>query len=108
MEQPGCLHATMDLYKWATKLGPLLPGDLWLDTFRLACDVRATDMEASPYDLRAWGYEPVAVETPAGRAEYVRRQKEFAGRGQQLRERIVSLIETAYPDLATTTGGDRL
>ncbi|MGO2516197.1 MAG: 3-methyladenine DNA glycosylase, partial [Corynebacterium variabile] len=56
----------------------------------------------------AWGDEPVAVETPAGRAEYVRRQKEFAGRGQQLRERIVSLIETAYPDLATTTGGDRL
>lgn len=107
MEQPGCLHATMDLYKWATKLGPLLPGDLWLDTFRLACDVRATDMEASPYDLRAWGHEPVAVETPAGRAEYVRRQKEFAGRGQQLRERIVSLIETAYPDLATTTGGER-
>jgi hypothetical protein len=107
MEQPGCLHATMDLYKWATKLGPLVPGDLWLDTFRLACDVRATDMEASPYDLRDWGHEPVEVETPAGRAEYARRQKGFATRGQQLRQRMVALIETAYPDLATTTGGDR-
>ena len=23
LEQPGCLHAGMDLYKWAVKLGPL-------------------------------------------------------------------------------------
>jgi hypothetical protein len=49
----------------------------------------------------------VEVETPAGRAEYARRQKGFATRGQQLRQRMVALIETAYPDLATTTGGDR-
>ena len=26
LEQPGCLHATMDLYKWAYKLGPAVPG----------------------------------------------------------------------------------
>ena len=25
MEQPGCLHAGMDVYKWATKLGPPSP-----------------------------------------------------------------------------------
>lgn len=103
-EQPGCLHATMDLYKWATKLGPLVPGDLWLDTFRLACDVRATDMEASPYDLRAWGHDPVPVETAAGRSEYARRQKGFAARGQQLRHRLVGLIDAAYPELAGDHG----
>lgn len=99
-EQPGCLHATMDLYKWATKLGPLVPGELWLDTFRLACEVRATDMEASPYDLRAWGHRPVPVETAAGRSEYARRQKGFAARGQRLRRRLLDLVDTAYPDLA--------
>src|SRR5699024_9447591 len=50
-EQPGCLHAGMDLYKWAGKLGPLIPGDLLLDTFELARDIREVDMQASPYDV---------------------------------------------------------
>ncbi|HIW92137.1 MAG TPA: 3-methyladenine DNA glycosylase [Candidatus Corynebacterium avicola] len=99
LEQPGCLHATMDLYKWASKLGPLIPGDLWLETFRLACDVRKTDMEASPYDLSEWGFTPVQVETPAGRAEYVRRQRDFTDRGGRLRGRIISLLEDCYPEL---------
>ncbi len=90
LEQPGCLHATMDLYKWATKLGPLIPGELWLDCFELACDVRRLDMEASPYDLREWGFEPVRIETPAGRAEYVARQKGLMERGQGLRKRLLA------------------
>jgi len=102
-EQPGCLHATMDLYKWATKLGPLIPGDLWLDTFRLAADIRATDMEASPYDLTAWGFDPILIETAAGRAEYARRQKSFAARGQVLRGRMINLVEQAYPSLNAKT-----
>ncbi|WP_291477405.1 3-methyladenine DNA glycosylase [Corynebacterium sp.] len=103
LEQPGCLHATMDLYKWATKLGPLVPGELWLDTFRLACDVRRTDMEASPYDLREWGFTPVEVETPEGRAEYVRRQRDFADRGQVLRRSLIDRIDTFF-DVADPAG----
>ncbi len=66
LEQPGCLHAGMDLYKWAVKLGPLVPGELLLDAFALARDVRTLDMQASPYDLTAWGYAPVAIETADG------------------------------------------
>ncbi|WP_349898401.1 3-methyladenine DNA glycosylase [Parafrigoribacterium soli] len=92
MEQPGCLHAGMDIYKWATKLGPLLPGELLLDAFELAASIRELDMRASPYDLTEWGYEPVAIETPEGRAEYARRQREFALAGNALRERIVGVI----------------
>ena len=92
LEQPGCLHAGMDIYKWVIKLGPLIPGAVLLDSFELAHDIRRLDMEASPYDLAEWGYEPVAIETPAGKAEYVRRQRAFTERSNVLRERVVSLL----------------
>lgn len=88
-EQPGCLHAGMDLYKWATKLGPLIPGELLLDSFELARDIRLLDMEAAPYDLSAWGVTPVPIETPEGKAEYVRRQRGFADRGAALRASLL-------------------
>jgi hypothetical protein len=93
MEQPGCLHAGMDIYKWATRLGPLLPGALLLDAFELAASIRELDMRASPYDLSEWGYAPVAIETTEGKAEYVRRQRDFAARGNALRERIVGVLD---------------
>ena len=99
LEQPGCLHATMDVYKWATKLGPVIPGDLWLRTFELACDVRILDMEASPYDLREWGFSPVKIEEPAGRAEYVRRQRELMECGQALRAEIIGILESYFSQL---------
>lgn len=93
LEQPGCLHAGMDLYKWAVKLGPLVPGDLLLDTFELARDIRVLDMRASPYDLSAWGYDAVPIETPEGKAMYVREQRGFAERGQALRARLIDIAE---------------
>lgn len=92
-EQPGCLHANMDLYKWAVKLGPLVPGDLLLDTFELARDIRYLDMQASPYDLRDWAGDPVRIETPEGKAEYVRRQRGFADRANALRRRLLTAAE---------------
>ena len=84
-EQPGCVHAAMDLYKWAFKLGALVPSELVMDCLRLAADARSLDMRASPYDLRDYGFEPIAVETPAGRAEYVRAQQNIAERAVPLR-----------------------
>ena len=92
-EQPGCLHATMDLYKWAYKLSPATPAELLADCFELAVDVRELDMRASPYDLADLGYSPVAVETAAGRAEYARAQAEFARRAAPLRARLVELCD---------------
>lgn len=89
-EQPGCLHAGMDVYKWAIKLGPLVPGELLLDAFELARDIRYLDMQASPYDMRRWAGEPVRIETARGKAEYVRRQRGFAERSQRLRARLLS------------------
>ena len=93
MEQPGCLHATMDLYKWAYKLGAAVPGQLLLDCFVLAADVRVLDMRASPYDLRSAGYEPVAIETPEGKAQYVAAQRGSARRGAELRARLLEVCD---------------
>ena len=95
LEQPGCLHAGMDVYKWAIKLGPLVPGELLLDTFELSRDIRQLDMRASPYELRDWGYQPVQIETPEGKAEYVRYQRGFTERSNALRVRLVDAVKLA-------------
>ena len=97
LEQPGCLHAGMDLYKWATKLGPLIGGTLLLDTFELARDIRWLDMRASPYDVSAWGAEAVPIETPEGKAEYARAQRGFSERGQVLRGRLLAALDAIVP-----------
>jgi hypothetical protein len=55
--------------------------------------VRELDMRASPYDLSALGYEPVAIETAHGRAEYVARQRQFAARGQALRTELIEVCQ---------------
>ncbi|MGQ0840885.1 3-methyladenine DNA glycosylase [Actinokineospora sp.] len=91
LEQPGCLHATMDLFKWAYKLAPYSPAELVADCFELASDVRELDMRASPYDLSALGYEPVRIETERGRADYARAQAEFVRRAEPLRARMIAL-----------------
>lgn len=100
-EQRGCLHANMDLYKWATKLAPFGSSQLTADCFELARDIREVDMRASPYDLRTLGFEPIAVENESGRAEYEQHQRDFAARGQPLRSRLLALCERL---LATGSG----
>lgn len=88
-EQPGCLHAGMDLYKWCGKLVPLVDSELWLDCFELAADARVLDMRASPYDLTDYGYSPVTIETAAGRAQYVREQSALTARASALRAELL-------------------
>ncbi|HSI93777.1 MAG TPA: 3-methyladenine DNA glycosylase [Jiangellaceae bacterium] len=90
LEQPGCLHANMDLYKWAYKLSPMVPSELVTDAFTLAREVRKLDMRASPYDLTELGYEPVRIETPEGKREYAAAQRSFAERSVPLRARLTS------------------
>jgi hypothetical protein len=92
-DQPGCLHVAMDCYTWAMKLGPAVPGDLLLDCFELAAEIRLLDMRASPYDVSGYGHEPVAVETPEGKAEYVVRQRDAARRAAGLRSRLIAVCE---------------
>lgn len=92
-EQPGCLHATMDCYRWAMKLSPAVGGELLLDCFELARDVRVLDMRASPYDVSSLGHAAVAIETPEGKAEYVRAQRAFAARADPLRAALVEVCD---------------
>ena len=87
-EQPGCVHANMDLYKWCYKLGPLIESELLMDCLELAADARALDMRASPYDLTDYGFQPIAIETAAGRAAYVRAPDDIAVRAAPLRAAI--------------------
>jgi hypothetical protein len=89
-EQPGCLHANMDLYKWAYKLSPLVPSELVADCFAFAREIRTLDMRASPYDLTELGYSPVRVETAEGRKDYVQAQQSFAQRATPLRSRLIA------------------
>ena len=102
LEQPGCLHANMDLYKWAFKLAPFTTSKLVADCFELARNVRALDMRASPYDLTALGYLPVRVETPEGRAEYEALQREFAICAAPLRERLIDVCEQIIAKASVT------
>jgi hypothetical protein len=67
-----------------------VPSALVADCFELALAIRELDMKASPYDLSALGYEPVRIESPAGRAEYARLQADFAERSKPLRDRLIS------------------
>lgn len=93
LEQRGCLHANMDLYKWSFKLAPFTPSELIADCFELARDIREIDMRASPYDLRALGFAPIPIETPAGRAAYEQHQRAFATRADPLRQRLLALCD---------------
>ena len=102
-DNPACLHVGMDLYKWAMKLSPLVPSALVLDCFEHARATRVLDMEASPYDVRPLGYGMVPIETPAGKAEYVRRQRALAVRADALRQQLLAALQD-LPGLTGLTG----
>ena len=93
LDQRGCLHVNMDLYKWASKLSPYCPSALMADCFALARDIREIDMRASPYDLRHLGYDAIKIETASGRSEYEHAQREFARRSEPLRQRLITLCD---------------
>lgn len=93
-EQPGCIHANMDLYRWAYTCMPWVGSDLLADCFELAMALRDLDMQAGPYDLRAFGVQPVCIETAAGRDEYQQRQRALSARAAVVRERLIQLLAT--------------
>lgn len=101
-EQCGCLHTNMDLYKFAAQSMPWIGSDLLWRCFEFAVKARQLDMQASPYDCTSLGFEPVRIETPAGRIEYERRQRALSAEAAPLRadliERLQYLIGTPQTD----------
>lgn len=96
LEQPGCLHVGMDLFRWSYKLDPFVPSELMADCFELAVRIRELDMRASPYDLSALGYPPVPIETPDGRAWYAREQAAFARQAAPLRAELIRACRAIF------------
>ncbi|MDV8002728.1 hypothetical protein [Rhodococcus sp. IEGM 1408] len=91
-EQPGCLHAGMDIYAQVAAMEAGAPGELLVDALLAAFDAREVDMRSSPYDLSAWGLDPIPVETPEGRTEFVAYQRRWIRRTQILRARFLDAV----------------
>jgi hypothetical protein len=89
-DQGGCIHANMDLYKFAYTIAPFTTSELVADCFELAAKVREIDMRASPYDLRELGFEPIRIEEKQGREEYVGLQRSLADAAKPLRIRLIA------------------
>ena len=97
-EQPACIHASMDLFKFAYKLYPLCSAELLHATLAAALKARKIDMRASPYDVSAYEgcEEAIRVETPEGKKSYIHEQiqlmKESAPLRSQLREAYEAVL----------------
>ena len=93
MEQPGCIHSNMDLYKWAFKMYPWIPSSLILDAFEIASEARYIDMKASPYDLSDAGLDPIRIETEEGRREYLAAQESIFKKAAPIRNKLIEAYE---------------
>ncbi len=98
-DQPGCLHANMDLYRLGYKIAPFCPSAVIADAFDVACMAREVDMRASPYDLASYGYSPIRIETADGRAEYAEAQRHIYQQARPVREQLL----TVYRELLANT-----
>lgn len=93
MEQGGCIHANMDLYKWAYKLYPWTSSELIGATFLLALEAREFDMQASPYDLSKYGIDAIKIESIEGRQKYVEKQRTIAEKATKLRSKLINELK---------------
>jgi hypothetical protein len=96
-EQPGCVHANMDLFKYAFHLYPLVDCAVLRDSLRLAIEARKIDMRASPYDVSSVpGCEdPICVETAEGRKRYAEEQERLAKAASVIRSRLLDAYNIA-------------
>lgn len=90
-DQRGCIHVTMDLYRFAHKIAPWCSSDLIADSFLMACEARSIDMRASPYDLSNLGMKPICIETDDGREEYIAEQRQLTEKAIPLRSRLLNV-----------------
>lgn len=90
-EQPACIHANMDLFKYAYTLYPLIPSSLLQQALILAIKARKIDMLASPYDVSAYLDidDVLKVESLGGRKGYVIKQVELMNEAMLIRKELL-------------------
>ena len=101
-EQPGCVHASMDLFKYAYQLYPFCSAALLRDCVKVALTAREMDMRASPYDTTNVPYcgAPICVETADGRREYMEAQERLTAMAGPVREQLIEAYDTVLSKLA--------
>jgi hypothetical protein len=104
-DQPGCVHVGMDLYKFAFVIAPYSSAEVMADAFELALAARELDMRASPYDLTAFGFAPIRIETRDGRDEYVRGQREIYQRSIGVRAKVLAEYQRLHRLVKDDTQG---
>lgn len=100
LDQPGCIHVNMDLFKWAHRLVLIVGSDLAADCFAMALRLRELDMRAAPYDLRDLGVEPIKIETAQGRAEFALLQRQATTDTSRLRQRLIEALRAVHTSAA--------
>ena len=97
-EQPGCLHHTMDLFRFAYLAYPLLPAPLLRECLSLALRARILDLRASPYDVSGVnGCEnPIRVETVEGKRIMLREQEDLYADALPVRKTMLQAYEKIF------------
>ncbi|MEM9026526.1 MAG: 3-methyladenine DNA glycosylase [Verrucomicrobiota bacterium] len=94
MEQFGCIHFNMDLYKWCYKAFPWISSELTLECFNLALKAREIDMRASPYDVTLFDLQPILIETLEGSIEYQKEQAALSDAGRCLARKLMGELQS--------------
>jgi len=112
LEQPGCVHAHMDLLKMAIKLQPFCDPVLLERVLEVALEARTLDVSASPYDASSYNVGAVAIDTPEGRAQYREKQRIIMKRVEPVRRELLqaydSFLSLAFDKKVLQDGVHRL
>jgi DnaJ-domain-containing protein 1 len=76
--------------------------------FELAVEARKLDMQASPYDCSSLGFDPITVETDAGRAEYERLQRSLHDQAQALRKEMINCMKNIFNAVVLKEGARKI
>ena len=97
LEQPGCVHAHMDLLKIILKLQPFCNPLLLQRVLQYALEARKLDVAASPYDASSYGLGVVPVETTKGRSEYKKQQIQLMENVKPIRQDLLHAYNIFLP-----------
>jgi hypothetical protein len=95
LEQPGCVHAQMDLLKSCLRLQPFGDCTLLQHVLAVALESPKLDVGDSPYDASSQRYliVPIPIETSEGRKSYRSRQIALMTASQPLRSELIAVID---------------